>query len=170
MAKKLIRLLARCQLHGAIREPGYTFEAPQFATEDEWVDYLLNLPHTVVDHGNPHAANVRADLHANSIDAGMDEAFNGRVAAMTRDVPLFEVIEVQDPAAEGEAPTAPLIADAATGELSVAPTGGEQVASQAESDEQQEPVEPAEEAESAEAAPAAEGEAHVDGTGDAPQV
>ena len=188
-----IRLLARCQFHGEVREPGYTFEMPLFETRDEAQAYLRTLPHTVADHGNPKAANYRADLHGTSIDAVTGGQYVGPIQMPVMDVPLFEIVGneielapvapvpampgnpgmvIQPSPAEPAPPAAPLVADHVTGALRPASDGaGETVTSQAELDEQ-EPVEekPAEEAASAEDGPAAEGEAHDDESGDAPQV
>lgn len=87
-----IRLLARCQMHGEVREPGYTFEMPEFETIEQAQEYLTNLPHTVADHGNPRAANIRADLHGTSIDAVTGGQYVGPIQMPVQNVPLFEII------------------------------------------------------------------------------
>lgn len=179
-----IRLLARCQMHGEVREPGYTFEMPEFETIEQVQEYLTNLPHTVADHGNPHAANIRADLHGTSIDAVTGGQYVGPIQMPVQNVPLFEIIggEIEMKAAEPvpplppdpnmvilpsgpeqAPPTVPLTADHETGALLTAEAGtaaegaGEAVTSQAESGEKVEPVERIEDGQEQ-----AEGEAHHD--------
>lgn len=162
-----IRLLARCQMHGEVREPGYTFDMPEFKTAEEASAYLRSLPHTIVDHGNPHAANYRADLHGTSVDAVTGGAYVGPVQQPLRDVPLFEVIDGAQPDPEIPVPIMP-----ARPSMILAPTPLSEQQAAGIAISHQEPVEekPAEEAASAEGGPAAEGEAHDDESGDAPQV
>ena len=107
-----IRLLARCQIHGEVKEPGYVFGIPDHETPEARAAFLRSLPHRTVDHGgdlgashpgHPGRANVKADLHNESINAIKPDWFTGEYAAPVRDVPLFEVIEDEDEAEE-EAP------------------------------------------------------------------
>lgn len=104
-----IRLLARCQMHGEVREPGYTFDMPEFETIEQVQAYLTSLPHTVADHGNPHAANIRADLHGTSIDAVTGGQYVGPIQMPVQNVPLFEIVggEIELKAAEPVPPLPP---------------------------------------------------------------
>lgn len=160
-----IRLLARCQMHGEVREPGYTFDMPEFETIEQVQAYLTSLPHTVADHGNPHAANIRADLHGTSIDAVTGGQYVGPIQMPVQNVPLFEIVggEVELKAAEPVPPLPPdpnmvILPSAGEGDAGKSSEGaGGAVTSQAESGEKVEPVERIEDGHDE-----AEGEAHHD--------
>lgn len=178
-----IRLLARCQMNGGIQEAGYTFDLPEFETDEARQEYLRGLPHTVADHGNQLAANYRADLHGTSIDAVTGGQYVGPIQQPLRDIPLYEIIDGEPPAdlapmpaeapnpamvilpsgpADAPAPAAPLVANHETGEIEK--PAGEPAQAQAELTEQESPVE-------LDAGPAAEGEHdHDDDAGDHPQI
>lgn len=179
-----IRLLARCQMHGGIQEPGYTFDMPEFETEDARAEYLRSLPHSVSDHGNPAAANYRADLHGTSIDAVTGGAYVGPIQQPIRDVPLYIIIDGDPPAdaapvpalppdpamvilpsgpVDPKPPAEPIVADHVTGALETPAAAGEPAPGQAELTEQESPVE-------LEDGPAAEGEHDDDDAGEAPKV